>query len=226
MAPTEPSGDAAAKRRGGQPRRRRYESPKRQQQSARTRQRIVEAGAALVHEFREWNWKQLTYRAVGARAGVSERTVYRHFPSDEELKNAVMQHLVREAGVELPALEIGDFGGTVANIFNYLSSFAIEPSKTPDDPAFVSVDSQRRLALLAAVERATPDWSPEQRETAAAALDIFWNLPPFERLVVTWGFDLARATDTVNWIVELVEQAIQEGRRPPRTARRAPAGRR
>lgn len=214
LAPTDASGSATAEQAGSHARRRTYRSPKRRQQSARTRQRIVEAGAALVHEFTEWNWKQLTYRAVGARAGVSERTVYRHFPTDEKLKNAVMQHLVKEAGVELQALELGNFGSTVAKIFNYLSSFAIEPARTPDDPAFISVDSQRRLALLAAVERSSPDWTPEQRETAAAALDIFWNLPPFERLVVTWGFDLERATTTVNWIIEQIEQAVKEDRRP------------
>jgi AcrR family transcriptional regulator len=197
------------------PKRRSYNSPKREQQSARTRQRIIEAGAGLVHEFTEWNWKQLTYRAVGARAGVSERTVYRHFPTDDQLKNAVMQHLVREAGVDLRALEVEDFGNTVAKIFSYLSSFAIEPARAPDDPAFLSVDSQRRQALLASVTRAVPDWSPQQRETAAAALDIFWNLPPFERLVATWGFDLQRATATVQWITGLIEQAMKEDRRPP-----------
>lgn len=194
--------------------RRTYNSPKRDRQSAKTRQRIIEAGAALVHEFTDWNWKQLTYRAVSERAGVSERTVYRYFPTDSDLKDAVMQDLVRESGVDLQALQVSDFAGTVANVFRSLSSFAIEPTDTADDPTLVSMDSQRRTALLAAVEKATPDWSLEQRETAAAALDIFWNLPLFERLVRVWGFDLERATRTVSWIVEMVENAIEEDRRP------------
>ena len=212
-----PSRDAtpehpATPRRG--PSRRAYHSPKRRQQSERTRQRIVEAGAGLVHEFSSWDWKQLTYRAVGERAAVSERTVYRYFPTEETLKRAVMQHLVREAGVDLETLELGEFADTVAKVFRYLSTFAIEPAGTPEEPTFASVDSQRRQALLAAVERAAPAWSGEQRETAAAALDIFWNLPPYERLVTVWGFDRQRASATVGWIIGLIEAAIAAGDRP------------
>jgi AcrR family transcriptional regulator len=212
-----PSRDATANH-PEEPRRRRtrraYHSPKRRLQSERTRQRIVEAGAGLVHEFSSWDWKQLTYRAVGERAQVSERTVYRHFPAEDTLKRAVMQHLVREAGVDLERLELGEFADTVAKVFHYLSTFAIEPAGTPEEPTFVSVDSQRRQALLAAVERAAPAWSDEQRETAAAALDIFWNLPPYERLVTVWGFDRQRAAATVSWIIALIEAAIKAGSRP------------
>jgi AcrR family transcriptional regulator len=214
MTPPRKSRPAAEQSSGRDLQRRNYNSPKRERQSAKTRQRIIEAGAALVHELTDWNWKQLTFRAVGERAGVSERTVFRYFPTDVDLKDAVMQHLVREAGVDLQALEVSDFAGTVANVFRSLSSFAIEPTDTPDDPTLLSMDSQRRSALLAAVERATPAWSVEQRETAAAALDIFWNLPPFERLVRVWGFDPERAAGTVTWMVGMIQKAIEDDRRP------------
>lgn len=194
--------------------RRQYNSPKRKQQTAKTRQRIIEAGAELVHEFTAWDWKQLTFRAVGERAGVSERTVYRYFPTEGLLKTAVMQHLVKEAGVELKALQLDQFASTVAKTFTYLSSFAIEPMETPDDPTFVTIDEHRRVALLAAVQQEAPNWTPEQAKIAAAALDIFWNLPPFERLILAWGFDVEQATHTVSWVIGLIETAIKEDRRP------------
>lgn len=191
--------------------RRSYNSPKRQQQSLATRQRIVEGGAALVHDLPEWNWKQLTYRAVSERSGVSERTVYRHFPTDEQLKHAVMQQLVQESGVDLENFQLGDFSDAVAKMFSYLSSFAVQPAAIPDEPAFVSMDSQRRDVLQKAVSRAAPEWSPGQVQSAAAALDIFWNPPTLERLALVWGLEPERAAATAGWVIDLIVQSIRAG---------------
>jgi len=57
---------------------RRYDSPLRRERAAQTRDSIISAGAELVHEFSSWDWRKLTIRAVAERAGVHERTVYRH----------------------------------------------------------------------------------------------------------------------------------------------------
>lgn len=195
-------------------RKRTYNSPKRKQQSAKTREGIVKAGAELVHEFKAWDWSQLTFRAVSERAGVSERTVYRYFPSENKLKMAVMEHLVKEAGVELKAMRLNDFPGIVRNTYSYLSTFAIEPVTSHEDPTFLTIDAHRRIQLVDAVTEITPEWTDKQRETAAAALDIFWNLPPFERLTLAWGFDLERSSETVEWVVELINEAIKNGKHP------------
>ncbi len=205
--PKNASDSAPAKRRA-------YNSPKRQQQSLRTRQRIIEGGAALVHEFSEWNWKHLTYRAVSERSGVSERTIYRHFPTDEQLKNAVMQHLVKESGVDLEDFQLADFSDAVAKMFTYLASFAIQPAAVPDEPAFVSMDTQRREVLEGAVRRAAPSWPDEQVRSAAAALDTFWNPPALERLALVWGLSPDQATATTSWVIELIVDAIQRNSPP------------
>lgn len=191
-----------------------YNSPKRKLQSAKTRESIVRSGAELVHEFKAWDWSQLTFRAVSERAGVSERTVYRYFPSENKLKMAVMEYLVKEAGVELSAMKLEDFKDIVGRTYDYLSTFAIEPVTSHEDPTFLTIDAHRRIQLVDAVTEVTPDWSDEQRETAAAALDIFWNLPPFERLTLAWGFNLDRSVKTVEWVVELINEAIAKGKHP------------
>jgi len=193
--------------------RRRYNSPLRQQQSAATRERIVTAGAALVHGYKAWDWTNLTARAVGETAGVSERTVQRYFPTERELRDAVLQRLLDESGVQLEELELDRFAAVTADMFGYLASFAVAPAQL-DDPSFASMDKRRRDALLQAVERATPGWSERERESATAALDILWNQPPYERLITTWGFDSERATRTITWLISLIEDAIREGRKP------------
>ena len=81
--------------------RRSYVSPVRSERAAKTRERIIAAGAEILHEHAVWNWNELTMRGVARRAGVNERTVYRHFTGEAELRRAVMTRLEQEAGVVL-----------------------------------------------------------------------------------------------------------------------------
>ena len=88
-----------------------YNSAVRQQQSNETRELIITSGVKLAHEFPAWDWKNLTFRAVGECAGISERTVYRYFSTEQALKDAVMQRLVKESGINLNALSLAAFSG-------------------------------------------------------------------------------------------------------------------
>jgi AcrR family transcriptional regulator len=193
--------------------RRKYDSPLRRQQRAETRERIVAAGSELVHELPDWDWKSLTFRAVAERAGVSERTVHRYFSSERKLRDAVIERLVEESGVKLDDLHLEDFASTTARVFSYLPTFAVEPAPLKD-PTFASMDQRRRDALLQAVVRATPHWSESEREMVAAALDILWTPSTYERLVATWGFDTDRSIGTITWLVDLIENAVRNDKRP------------
>lgn len=202
----ETSNEPAAQRRG-------YDSPVRRQQSAETRERIIAAGAELVHGFPAWDWKNLSAAVVGEHAGISERTVHRYFSTERLLRDAVLQRLVEESGVSLDGLALDNFAGVIARMFSYLSSFAVTPSAV-NDPTFATMDRQRREALLNAVIGATPAWSDHDQETAAAVLDILWSLPPYERMITSWGFDAERAIGAISWLIGLIEEAIRNGRRP------------
>lgn len=193
--------------------RRKYDSPVRRQQVADTRERIVNAGSELVHGFARWDWRELTVRAVARRAGVHERTVYRHFSTERELHDAVMRRLQEEAGDPLDGLTLDGFAEVVARLFAYLSSFATSP-RTPTDPTFVAVDERRREALLAAVAPSTDGWSATDREMAAAMLDVLWSVGAYERLVAVWGLGTEQATQAITGLIGLLVDAIRAGRRP------------
>lgn len=193
--------------------RRRYDSQVRQQQSADTRERIVAAGAEIAHRLSAWDWSEMTFKAVGERAGVSERTVHRYFSSERLLRDAVLQRLVEASGVSLEGLELGDFAGVVTRVYKYLSSFAAHTTNT-NEPSFAALDQFRREVLLGAVSRATKDWSAGDQEIAAAMLDMLWNPSAYERLSTAWHLDTSRATSAITWIIGLVEDAIRQGRRP------------
>jgi AcrR family transcriptional regulator len=193
--------------------RRRYDSPVRRQQLADTRERILDAASTLVHGFPTWDWRSLTFRAVAERAGVSERTVYRHFATEVELRDAVMRRLEEEAGVSYEGLGLDDLADVTALVFSSLSSFAVSPMVV-DDPTFAAEDRLRRDALRNAVAVAATDWTDADREMAAGLLDVLWNVPSFERLVVQWGLAADDATGAIIWAIGLLIAAIRAGSSP------------
>jgi len=196
--------------------RRRYDAPVRAQKVAATRERIVQAGSELVHGFASWDWQGLTYRAVATRAGVGERTVYRHFPTERHLHDAVMQRLEEEAGITYEDVTLENLGEVTAKVFLSRSSFAVGESVTaPDSPTFVAVDQRRRDALQRAVSASTAPWTELERTTVAALLDMLWNLPSYERLVGVWNLTPDDATRAITWLIEHVVEAVEQNA-PPR----------
>ncbi len=194
---------------------RQYDSPLRRQQTAETRESILAAGAEIAHGLPAWDWREMTFKAVGQRAGISERTVHRYFATERALRDAILQRLVQESGMPLEHLELPEFAGLTAHLYRYLSSFP-PSSQEGVDPGLAALDVQRRRMLLAAVARASRGWTEQEQEMAAAMLDLFWTPTYFERLGSAWQLDADRATKAITWVIGLVEKAIQEGKRPGR----------
>jgi AcrR family transcriptional regulator len=195
-------------------RRRPYHSPLRRQRSAETRDRIIAAGAEILHGFPVWNWRGLTVRRVAERAGVTARTVYRHFASEQELRDAVMARQEREAGVELEGLRLEDVQKHAARVLEYVSSFPLEPRTHLRDATLSRAHARQREALLAAVSRMTSEWSETDRTIAAGVLDVLWSVVSYERLVADWGLPPEQAKRSATWVIGLVVEAIRRGRRP------------
>lgn len=185
----------------------------RQKQSAKTRQNIIDAGVRLSQENPDWDWKNLTFKAIGKSAGVSERTVYRHFESERNLKDAIMQQLVDNAGVDLNSLKVADFNQAIAAMFKFLGSIS-HAVEEENNPTFISIEAERRLSLLQAVASEKNMWDPEEQENIAALLDILWHVPTYERLTKHWRFDNERAIKVTAWLVSLIQQAMQNDSRP------------
>jgi AcrR family transcriptional regulator len=190
----------------------------RRQRAAETRERIVAAGADLLHGVPIWNWRALTVRAVASRAGINERTVYRYFANERELRDAVMRRLEEEAGIDLNGLGLEDIRDVTARVLAYASSFPLVP-RVPRDPTVAATNARQREALLTALAPATPGWEDVDRETAAAILDVLWSPMSYERLVTDWQLGPKEAIRGVTWVIDLIEDAIRRGEGPvPDTA--------
>jgi AcrR family transcriptional regulator len=188
---------------------------------AETRERILDAASALVHEFESWDWRPLTFRAVAERAGVGERTVYRHFATEQALHEAVMRHLAQESGVEFDGLTIDEVSKIGAKVFASMSTFAAPAWVDVEEGVFLAQDERRKAALVAAVEAATDDWSDEEQTRAAAALDVLWHPPSYQRLVTAWKLGADEAAEVIDWMMTLVVDAIRDGHAPAPPRRRS-----
>jgi AcrR family transcriptional regulator len=150
---------------------------------------------------------------VAEQAGVNERTVYRHFANERELRDAVMTRLEQEASVDLEGLTLEGAREVTARIFQYVSSFPLVP-RTPRDATIAAASERQREALFGAVAPLTKKWSEGDRTLAAATLDVLWSVTSYERLVADWDLDPKEAIRAVTWVMRLVEDAIRQGRRP------------
>jgi len=194
--------------------RRAYDNTLRQERAAQTRARIVAAGAELVRGSSIRDWHGVTIRAVATRAGVHERTVYRHFANERALHDAVLHHLEQEAGIDLATMRLDDIAEVTTRMFRTLSSWAA-PTRKKLDPALVEARGRLHESLLTAVSQQASRWSIPERTTAAAVLDVLWSVASYERLVSDWELDHDHATRAITWVIGLVEDAVRRGQRPP-----------
>jgi AcrR family transcriptional regulator len=198
--------------------RRPYDSALRRERAAQTRERIVSAGAELIRGASIRDWRVLTIRAVAERAGVNERTVYRHFANERVLRDEVMHHLEQKVGVDLARMRLDDVASAAARIFEHLSAYPLD-RRRPIEPTLIEANRRQHDALLAAVADDAQQWPETDRTVAAATLDVLWSVASYERIVVDWQLDHDDAVRAITWAIGLVEQAILDGQRPPRKAR-------
>ena len=150
------------------PARRQYDSTLRRQRAGETRARIIAAGSELLHGSSVRDWHGLTIRAVAEKAGVNERTVYRHFVNEQGLRDAVMHEFEEEAGIDLRGMQLADVADVTARIFAHVSSYPPD-ARQPLDPTLLDAKRRQHEALLAAVAAEAGTWSEEDRTAAAGA---------------------------------------------------------
>jgi AcrR family transcriptional regulator len=193
--------------------RRRYDSTLRKQRAGETRDRIVDAGCELLAESSVRDWGALTIRAVAERAGVNERTGYRHLANERGLRDAVMHRLERRAGIDLDALELDDVADVARRIVATVAAHPLDPHP-PLDPTLDAASRREREALLRALGPHTEGWEDADRAEVAAMLNALWRVSVYEHLAVDWGLDRDQATSAITWVVGLIEEAVRDGRRP------------
>jgi AcrR family transcriptional regulator len=202
---------------------RRYNNVLRRAQATETRARILAAGTNLAHGAKSWDWREITFRAVAERAGISERTIYRHFSTEKQLHDGVMMRLEQDAGVSYEGMSLVDVINITARVFSGFSSFAVAPPIAADS-TFRETDERRHQALVRAISAERTTWPDHEVRKAAAVLDLLWSPMSYERLMTGWGLEGKDAARAIIWALETLTGAISEGNRPSAKQSRASKG--
>ena len=174
-----------------------YHSPLRASQAAATRERIVEACVALMQRGAD-----LTYAAVAASAGVQERTVYRHFPTKEDLEAGLWDWIVAHlTHADFAARDEGQLVAAMRNSFAGFDADAALIQAMLHSPQGLDVrrrqQPMRRAMFEACVGSAVPGAPPQVRERTAAVLQVLYSSASWDLLRSFWEMDATEAADTI-----------------------------
>lgn len=209
----------------------RYHSPLRQEQAAATRSRILEACLAIMRTGSE-----LTYGGVAERAGVQERTVYRHFPTRRDLETGLWSWILDNlTHVDFTATTVDELAASLHRSFAGFDADAplIQAMLHSRQGLGVRLGQQaeRRAMFERCVETAAPGLPGDVRSHAAAALQVLYSAASWDLLRTFWGLDGTRAADVIELAIRslvaglMVEAGAQTSERAPPERRDAAGAR-
>ena len=186
------------------------QTPLRDHYREETRTRILDAAVA---ELGTAELEQLTMAGVAARAGVTERTVFRHFASRDELIKAVwprMQALVRSRGFPTTADDLIETPNRLFPEFDKeeglvrASAFSAAGREVRR-----ASNAERRAAVLASVRDAFPGIGEPELTRIAAVAQLINSAYGWAIMKDHWGLDGTEAGIAASQAL-----AVLLGRRP------------
>jgi len=190
----------------------------RTRQTQLTRDLVMEAVAALIVER---GVTDFSIQEVADRAGVSHRTVYRHYPTREALMAALapwtMERVAALGGTGLPEMP-DEVAPLVRRKFQVLDEMAplVAAALTLDAArlAFVQQSARSGRATRSALVGITAHLAPDVAEVVSALVRQVGSSRMWFTLRDEEGIDGARSADVAAWAVETLIAALRAGGGP------------
>jgi AcrR family transcriptional regulator len=192
---------------------RKYHSELRAQQTRDTRRRIL-VGASRVTAF---DVTLLTHAAVARAAGVSERTVYRHFPTVKELHEAFSQSQEKRLGpYEEADFEIGDLPELFERWPQRIAgSGALEAMLARPEPEIFVKSRKRRYARIErALGRLLPDAKRKQLRQLTLVFGALMSAEVFVRGKRYLHLDPQDVVPGPMWAMRILIERLRRGDTP------------
>jgi len=189
------------------PRQSPYRSELRAEQAAATRQRIIEGA---LEGFAPWA-TDMPFDEVARRARVSERTVYRHFPTQKDLFDAVAAHVTGHSGWNPEEVEADTLGATAARAFTYFGTLFERGEPTRDPPGIKELRSKRLAMIERVVGPYTEGMDPVHARAIFAVFDGLCRVQFLRAMHEHWGLGGEDAGRGVEWAINaLFDQLSQQ----------------
>lgn len=194
---------------------RHYDNSKREAKAEATRQKIIDA---LIQQLIENNTPDFSVEEAAATAGVTTRTLFRHFSNKEEMLAGVSEGILKLTGKIKEPETPADFLQVFKNTYGLFQQHPdlIKATLLSDlgRGARSALAERRRKANMSAL---TPLVASLQDEEAKAVQAVLCNLITAETwLNVTTNFNLNsnNAYVVINWLLQLAFAALQAGNYP------------
>jgi AcrR family transcriptional regulator len=189
-----------------------YRSELRAEQAAATRERIVKAAA---DQFAP-SLSELRFDDVAAKARVSVRTVYRYFPTQSDLLDAVMARIIEGSGWNPEATNADNLGAMTAHAFAYYGTLLESRDQKPEADAtkLAGLRAQRLQTIERIVAPYTEGMEPEMARGICAVVAGLVRIQFLQAMHEQWGLDGAQSGRAVAWALDtlLDELRRKEGK--------------
>lgn len=181
----------------------------------RTRELIVEAMADALGADGPFEFSVFE---IARRAGVSPRTIYRHFPTREDMFAALNELVDARVGFRGYPRRAADIVALVAKLFPAFDVHEDLVRAQMQTPAGQSMRAHGRRAradaMRAAVDAQAPDRSAEERAALAAACHCLLSADAWWRMRTDFGLDGERSGEAAAWALQVLFDAMADPRRP------------
>jgi AcrR family transcriptional regulator len=194
-----------------------YTSPLRDRQAAQTRELILDAVTTLLADRRA---DEVTTRDIAATAGVSERTVYRHFPDRASLVEGLSQRMTR-GDDDRPSFALSgldDLAPTSRRLMELLDEhYAIARAEAVfnADPRRFAADTRantREMVELLATE--LPELGEREQLRIAAVLRCLVSTQAWLRMREEFGVPGRESGPVVAWVIDTIIRELRAGHAP------------
>jgi AcrR family transcriptional regulator len=171
-------------------------------QRAVTEQRIIEALAALIDEEHAL---EISMAAVARRAGVSEPTLYRHFPTKRDLFAALAGYQFRTVTAGLAPASADDLAEAVRTVYQRSASIesVVRWTLAATDPQRVPRPNvQARLALIRTALGGQADGDDDAAQFLLRTLLLLTSPMAWLYWKDYLGLDLDAAAETARWAIK------------------------
>ena len=199
---------------------RQYSSPLREEQASRTREQILDALTELLAGHRA---DEITTRMIAEGAGVSQPTVYRHFPDRAALMEGLAARVASLAeGFAIVPMTIDEWIARAVDAFVVADENAAvataEVILNSDPRRYSEPSRQRSTALVQSLAQALPELDARDQTRVGALFRVLASAQTWLRMREEFGLTGAESGEVVGWALGVLATAIRAGDFPARSS--------
>jgi len=193
-----------------------YNSPMREEQSRQTREAILHALYRLMSTVTIPD--EISMDAIAAEAGIQRRTIFRHFPTKDDLLTAFWPWLNQLIGASIAPETVADIVAGPEDAFPRFDAHeaAIRASlHSPTGRAMrAGMVPARRLRFGGALVSVLSNLEPDQARRVEALAHLLYSASAWEVLKDYGGLTGAQAGETASWALDTILSAVASGSMP------------